>query len=109
MRLRLINAGAGIALRFWIDRHPLLIVARDGLDVIPSGPYTAVTVAVGQRLDLMMRCDQDPNYQYKVFSALSAHYFGSWALAPLVIGYGLLQYNPSVTHTHRYSCNRSSV
>ncbi len=34
-RIRLINGASTVPLRFWIDRHNLTIVARDGIEVVP--------------------------------------------------------------------------
>ena len=63
VRLRLINAGVNLSLRFWIDRHSLVIVARDGVEV-KYVSVTNVTVAIGQRIDVIVKCDQDDNYRY---------------------------------------------
>jgi hypothetical protein len=57
-RLRLVNSGAGLPLRVWVDRHRVTIVARDGLPVAPSGPHVAVLVHSGVRFDLIVHCDQ---------------------------------------------------
>lgn len=57
-RLRLINSGAGLPMRVWIDRHKITIVARDGLPVQDSGPHFAVLLHSGIRYDLIVHCDQ---------------------------------------------------
>ena len=72
-RLRLINAASSAPLRFWIDQHSLLIVARDGIPVEPyEVPYIAIPV--GQRLDVIVRCNQDPDYNYLIFVAFPANF-----------------------------------
>ncbi len=35
-RIRLINGAANLPFRFWIDRHNVTIVARDGVETVPS-------------------------------------------------------------------------
>ncbi|CAF1211452.1 unnamed protein product [Rotaria sp. Silwood1] len=72
-RLRLINAASSSPLRFWIDQHPLLIVARDSL---PVKPYEKlyIAIAVGQCLDVIVRCNQNPKFKYHMFVALPENF-----------------------------------
>ncbi|CAF4008560.1 unnamed protein product [Rotaria magnacalcarata] len=69
VRLRLINAASSAPLRFWIDLHPLLLVARDSL---PIEPYEKSYIAIpaGQRLDVIVRCNQNINYKYNMYVSL---------------------------------------
>ncbi|CAF2077215.1 unnamed protein product [Rotaria magnacalcarata] len=69
VRLRLINAASSAPLRFWIDQHPLLLVARDSL---PIEPYEKSYIAIpaGQRLDVIVRCNQNINYKYNMYVSL---------------------------------------
>lgn len=68
IRLRLINAASGIPFRFWIDQHNLTIVARDSLAISPIiVPH--VHIPIGQRLDLIINCSQDPTVKYTMFAA----------------------------------------
>ncbi|CAF1509603.1 unnamed protein product [Adineta steineri] len=68
IRLRLINAASGIPFRFWIDQHNLTIVARDGIEILPIiVPH--LHIAIGQRLDLIINCSQDPTVKYTIYAA----------------------------------------
>ena len=70
VRIRLINGAANLPFRFWIDRHQLTIVMRDGVET----QYFAVdnvTVAVGQRIDVVVQCNQDPNFNYMIYVAIA--------------------------------------
>lgn len=57
--LRLINAGSEGLQRFSIDGHQLTIIAND---FVPIKPYTTtvVTLAVGQRSDVLITANQGP-------------------------------------------------
>ncbi|CAF3452377.1 unnamed protein product [Rotaria socialis] len=68
IRLRLINAASGIPFRFWIDQHNLTIVARDSIE-IASISMSLVHIAFGQRLDLIVDCNQDLSVNYTIFVA----------------------------------------
>lgn len=68
MRLRLINAAAGIPFRFWIDQHNLTIVARDGIEIRPI-TVSHVHIHIGQRLDLIINCSQNSAYSYDILVA----------------------------------------
>jgi FtsP/CotA-like multicopper oxidase with cupredoxin domain len=68
IRIRLINAASGIPFRFWIDQHNLTIVARDSIEIAPIiVPH--VHIPIGQRLDLIIDCNQDPTVKYTIFAA----------------------------------------
>jgi FtsP/CotA-like multicopper oxidase with cupredoxin domain len=73
VRLRLINAASSIPLRFWIDQHPLIIVARDSL---PVEPYekSYIAIPVGQRLDVIVRCNQNTNFKYNMYVAVPGNF-----------------------------------
>lgn len=78
-RFRLVNTGISMPLRFWIDRHTFTVVARDGVAVEPTGPHEMLALGVGQRLDIVVSCDQSPKQRYKAFGmiALREYYPGS--------------------------------
>ena len=82
VRLRLINGGAGVPLRIWVDDHDLTVVARDGLSVRPSGPHKAVLMPLGSRMDVILQCKDDKKHgvSFKVFAQLSSEYYtaGKW-------------------------------
>jgi L-ascorbate oxidase len=68
IRLRLINAASGIPFRFWIEQHNLTIVARDSIEISPiTIPH--VHIPIGQRLDIILDCNQDPTLKYTIFAA----------------------------------------
>ncbi|CAF0971129.1 unnamed protein product [Didymodactylos carnosus] len=73
MRIRLINAASGIPFRFWIDQHNITIVARDSLEILPI-TVQYVTIAIGQRLDLIVQCNQDPTFKYEIFSTMPPNF-----------------------------------
>ena len=68
IRLRLINAASGIPFRFWIDQHNLTIVARDAIENSPV-ICSHVHIPIGQRLDVIVDCNQDPTVKYTIFVA----------------------------------------
>jgi FtsP/CotA-like multicopper oxidase with cupredoxin domain len=68
IRLRLINTASGIPFRFWIDQHNLTVVARDSIEISPV-TVTYLHIPIGQRLDLIVRCNQDPSMKYRMFAA----------------------------------------
>jgi hypothetical protein len=75
-RLRLICSASNIPIRVWVDQHPLIIVARDGNRIQPlSTDY--VTVPVGQRLDVMVRCNQSATAPatFHVFASSNANFY----------------------------------
>jgi FtsP/CotA-like multicopper oxidase with cupredoxin domain len=67
-RLRLINAASGIPFRFWIQQHNLTIVARDSIEITPI-TVSHLHIPIGQRLDLIVTCDQNSSLQYTMFVA----------------------------------------
>ena len=72
-RLRLINAASGSPLRFWIDQHSLLIVARDSILIEPY-EVSYIAISVGQRLDVIVKCNQDPRYKYMMYVSFPAEF-----------------------------------
>lgn len=114
VRLRLINSGAGLPMRVWIDRHELTIVARDGLPVEDSGPHVAVLLHSGVRFDVIVHCNQaaEVGSVFKIFSAFAIEFypgitqrFSAVGWFPLA-GYARLEYSdapadaPIVTPEH---------
>ncbi|KAI0649905.1 multicopper oxidase-domain-containing protein [Trametes meyenii] len=55
-RLRLLNTGSFVALRFSVDAHALTVVEADGTPVRPVA-VAAVSVAVAQRYSVLLRTD----------------------------------------------------
>lgn len=97
-RLRVINTGAGIPMRFWVDRHNVTIVARDGLPTKPNGPHIAIYVPSGSRYDVLIHCNEEAG-SYKIFSDLApefypgiSHRFSGIGWFPIA-AYGLLDYD----------------
>jgi FtsP/CotA-like multicopper oxidase with cupredoxin domain len=68
IRLRLINAASGIPFRFWIDQHNFTIVSRDSIEIQPV-TVDYLHISIGQRLDLIITCNQDPSFKYIIFVA----------------------------------------
>ena len=68
-RLRLINAGAEGTQQFTIDGHNLTVIAND---FVPVQPYTtnSVTLGVGQRTDVLVTGQGNPNGAYYMRSSL---------------------------------------
>lgn len=82
IRLRLINSAGGLPFALWIDRHNLTIVAVDGSDIEPM-THPVVLITVGQRIDVVIECNQDPTYSYKLIASYSqAWYPGSSSRLP---------------------------
>ena len=101
IRLRLVNSGAGLPLRVWVDRHRMTIVARDGLPVQDSGPHVAILLHSGIRFDVIVHCDQPAELGsvFKVFSAFAIEFypgvtqrFSAVGWFPIA-GYALLRYS----------------
>ena len=76
VRLRLIGAASNIPIRVWVDQHPMIIVARDGNRIQPLAT-DYVTVPVGQRLDVMVRCNQSATAPatFHVFASGNANFY----------------------------------
>jgi len=68
IRMRLIHSGIGAPLHFWIDRHELTIIAKDGSGVQPTGPYVTVVLFPGQRIDVLVSCSRDPQFMYYIYA-----------------------------------------
>jgi FtsP/CotA-like multicopper oxidase with cupredoxin domain len=69
-RLRLINAGAEGIQKFTVDGHNMTVIAND---FVPIQPYDTqvVTLAVGQRADVLIRAPEKPKAAYMMRSSLS--------------------------------------
>lgn len=102
IRLRLINTGFSLGLRFWIDRHNMTIIARDGIDLSqPIHDINVVFLHVGERIDVRVGCNENPMYQYHVFAMVAYEYYGSTAhfKSPNVSSYAILDYQKRTTKT----------
>eukprot|EP00658_Telonema_sp_P-2_P006303 TRINITY_DN12405_c0_g6_i1.p1 TRINITY_DN12405_c0_g6~~TRINITY_DN12405_c0_g6_i1.p1 ORF type:complete len:835 (-),score=179.19 TRINITY_DN12405_c0_g6_i1:269-2773(-) len=93
-RLRIINSGYSMPLRVWVDRHNMTVVERDGIPVVPNGPHKVLTIAIGQRIDVVIPCTADPHRQYKIFAqvALWEFYPGAQRINFQAHSYALLGY-----------------
>lgn len=93
--LRLIGAGFSLGLRFWVDAHKLIIVAKDGLRIHPM-ETDAVFLHSGERLDVAIHCDQNASQNYFMFAAVAYEYYGKQAhlKSPNVSSYAILEYTP---------------
>lgn len=69
-RLRLMNTGAAALLHFSIDQHRMTVIANDFEPVVP---YEAdyITLHVGQRTDILVKGDVDPDLTYWMRSTIS--------------------------------------
>ena len=103
IRIRLINAASGIPFRFWIDQHNLTIVARDSIEIIPvTVPH--VQIPIGQRLDLIIHCNQDPYVNYTIFVASRNSYQppdNITGATPSMLGRALLIYSNLSNYTNQ--------
>ncbi|CAF3634583.1 unnamed protein product [Rotaria sp. Silwood1] len=102
IRLRLINAASGIPFRFWIDQHNLTIVARDSIETVPI-TVPQVHIAIGQRLDLIVDCNQDPTVKYTIYVASRNSYQPSGNIAgqtPAMWTWALLTYSKLQVDKH---------
>ena len=69
-RLRLINAGAEAIQKFSIDGHKMTVMAND---FVPINPYDTeiVTLGVGQRSDVIVEANGNPDTAYWMRSTIS--------------------------------------
>lgn len=97
IRLRLLNSGFSMPLRFWIDRHQMTVVMRDGVELEPNGPHSFIVVAIGQRLDVIVKCGQDGKANFKMYAmvALSETYPGAQAINFEAFSYAIIEYDPN--------------
>ena len=56
-RLRLINGGSALALKFSIDGHPLSVIASDGVPFARPISVDQLVVGLGERYDLLVDVD----------------------------------------------------
>ena len=97
MRLRLIAAGFSFGLRFWIDRHNVTIIAKDGVPIVPIPNQKAVYLHLGERIDVEFSCDQNVSYDYYFFVMIAHEYYGPnfHLYAPNISSFGILHYSKS--------------
>lgn len=60
MRLRIINTGVNMPLRFWIEKQRFWIVARDG-NIMDPVQDIILSIHVGQRIDIIISCNEIVN------------------------------------------------
>lgn len=95
LTLRLVGTGFSLGLRFWIDGHNLTVIAKDGTPIQPVlENQEAVFLHAGERLDVLVKCDQTPQ-NYFVFAAVAYEYYGKTAhlKSPNVSSYAVLHYD----------------
>lgn len=80
-RLRLINAGSEGLQRFTIDDHTMTVIAVDFVPIIPY-ETTMVTLAAGQRTDILVRGTGLPSGAYWMRSNFSQACSSSHSLQP---------------------------
>ncbi|KAK4188254.1 putative laccase precursor [Podospora australis] len=61
--IRLANTGSEAIFKFSVDQHKMIVVATDFIPIVPF-EATSVSVAVGQRLDVIIDADQDSSKAY---------------------------------------------
>ncbi|EDQ87819.1 uncharacterized protein MONBRDRAFT_26986 [Monosiga brevicollis MX1] len=109
-RFRVVGAAANLPLRIWIDGHPLLVVARDGVDVQPFW-VNQLTVPVGQRVDVLIHCNQTaPDFTangFFIFASINQAFFPKpekgRALYRELYTYGYLRYSNLTSNDLRYN------
>ena len=106
IRLRLINAASGIPFRFWIEAHNVTIVARDSLPVQPV-TVSHLHIPIGQRLDLIVTCNQDPSSKYTIAVASRNSFKPAHIITgptPRMCTSAVLTYPNSSAHAKTRSC-----
>ena len=99
IRLRLINGAGNAPIKLWIDQHELVVVARDGVETEPfTTPY--VVMAVGQRLDVIVRCSAGRPVvpkKYLIYATLAIGFLPEGADEPKILEFvtSLLTYSGS--------------
>jgi len=73
VRFHLVNIGAFAYFHFWIESHTLTVIEVDGIDVEPY-EVPAVDLAVGQRLSVLVKMDQDPCQNYPIVGSMGLNY-----------------------------------
>ncbi|KAK7985153.1 Bclcc9 [Apiospora saccharicola] len=89
-RLRLMNTGAAALLHFSIDQHRMTVIANDFEPVVP---YEAdyITLHVGQRTDILVKGDADPDLTYWMRSTISLNCSVSHSTqGRAIVGYDVL-------------------
>jgi len=74
VRFHLVNIGAFGYFHFWIESHTLTVIEVDGVDCQPY-EVPGVDLAVGQRLSVLVKMDQDPCKNYPIVGSMG---FNSW-------------------------------
>jgi len=69
VRFHLVNIGAFAYFHFWIECHTLTVIEVDGVDVEPY-EVPGVDLAVGQRLSVLVKMDQDPTRNYPIVGSM---------------------------------------
>jgi iron transport multicopper oxidase len=69
VKFHLVNIGAFAYFHFWIECHNLIVIEVDGVDVEPY-EVPGVDLAVGQRLSVLVKMDQDPTKNYPIVGSM---------------------------------------
>ncbi|KAI0455700.1 multicopper oxidase-domain-containing protein [Xylaria acuta] len=70
-RLRFVNPGSEGVERISIDEHTMTVIANDFVEVEPYDTKV-VTLGIGQRVDVVVKADRDPNRAYWLRSNLTS-------------------------------------
>jgi L-ascorbate oxidase len=97
VRLRLINGANTTPMRFWIDRHALTVVARDGVPVRPR-VVRFVTLGVAERFDVIVNCSLGgTGLNYRMFVSMAHGYIPTGSAAPLLWYSAVLGYHANAS------------
>ena len=106
-RLRLINAGAEGIQKFSIDGHNMTVIAND---FVPIQPYDTqvVTLAVGQRTDVIIQAPSRPLPAYTMRSSLSCS-LSTQGDATAIVNYGTFDESKGAPNTTAWPSFLDSV
>lgn len=92
IKLRIVGAGFSLGMRFWIDRHTMTLIAKDGVDIEPM-IQDAVFIMPGERIDVLVACDQE-SMSFYMFAMIAYEYYGKNAhlKSPNVSSVAILRY-----------------
>jgi len=68
-------------------------VSRDGHETKPKH-VSFLTIAVGQRIDVILECNQDANFNYYLFVSIPHNYIPKGAVIPKISASALISYKP---------------
>lgn len=101
-RLRLINTGSFVAMRFAVDGHVLTVIEADGTAVTPFD-VSAVSVAVAQRYSVLLRTNETAG-AYWMRAALDQDAFTVSNVVDGYLGRPLICLDSTITRACRPRC-----